>query len=160
MAAVVVLFSCSQLAVKSLSSLCLIKVNPPWWLIIQWLMLWLVPHTQWLGTFCNFQLYRKHTASRNSCSFRWKPCSWIGRAVSHRGEHLTLVNSTVRWRIGSSWEQMSLYWDFKCCCFFWRISALMDWREGIWNCSDCWRTKSAKGPLIFKLMITHHCWIG
>ena len=77
-----------QLAVRSLSSLCLIKVNPPWRQIIQCLVLLLVSHTQW---FCNCQLYRKHNASRNSCLFRWKPFSWIGRAVSHREEHFTLV---------------------------------------------------------------------
>ena len=77
---------------------------------------------------------------------RWKPCSWIWRAVSHKEEHFTLSTLCVRWRTGSKYHYN--YWVFKCCSLFRWISVLMAWREGMWNCSDCWRIKSAKGPLI------------
>ena len=74
--------SWSQLAVKSLCLLWRMKVNPPWQQIIAWLALNEAPHTQWLRTLDNSHPYLNYNASWNSCLFKWKPCSWIGRVVN------------------------------------------------------------------------------
>ena len=100
--------SWNQLAVKSLSSLWWMKVNPPWQQIIAWLALNEAPHTQWLRTLDNSHPYLNHNASWNSCLFKWKPCSWIGRADNQSDEYFALSISTGRWSNGSEPDLMLL----------------------------------------------------
>ena len=64
-----------------LYSLWRMKVKSPCQQIMAWSILYEFPHTQWLRILANCQPYLRQSASLYSCLFKWKPCSWSGRAV-------------------------------------------------------------------------------
>ena len=130
--------SCSQAAVKSRNLLWQIKVNPPWRKIIAWSTLIVVPQTQWLGALVNCHLYLKHSASINSCLFKWNSFSCNVRAVSKSEENFTLINLMDHRSWESTQDLILVKLEDSNSCMDCQIVKRACWRKDMWKCSDCY----------------------
>ena len=83
---------------------------------------------------------------------------WEEHAVSQSDDHFSLNMSIVpalKQYDGSELDLILSYGVFKSCCFVWRISHLMDWRDGIENSLN----SSQIGALRLSVAPFHQSWI-
>ena len=94
--------SVMTLAVKFLSSLCLMIGRPPVGQLRAWSVEKAFPQMHLLGRWVGCQLYRMHKASRNAPLWRANPWSSMGNAESHEEAPFSLPSSIACWRWRSS----------------------------------------------------------
>ena len=92
----------SRLAVRSRILLCRSVGKPPLWQLMAWSTERESPQAHWRGRNCNFHPYLRHNASLKAPLCKRKPCSSMGRVVTHEEVPFSPVHSSRRWCAGGS----------------------------------------------------------